>query len=207
MKPKKTAAEPQPALVSKLYSGSMIAKVKTIGKGVKSWYKLGAEGTRAVDLRAEGLQKEYEGKAVDMDRALGVVGEGPCLRRLREFPPVLDLCFGAYGEGSPGTHILVSLLAATRVRTLELQGKKLPVNQQGLETGIIRRRLSTAVVRANSLCLLGKMGQVGEGSAIAGKRRAAARWGERERELEAEADWLCHTSGRELVQRGRFWGR
>ena len=83
---------------------------------------------------------------------------------------------------------------------MELQGKNLPVNQLGLETGIIRRRLSTAVVRANSLCLLGKVGQVDEGSAIAWKRRAAARWGERERELEAGADWLCHTSGRELVQ-------
>ena len=47
------------------------------------------------------------------------------------------------------------------------------------------------------------MGQVDKASALAGKRRAVARW----REREAEADWLCLTSGKELVQRGRFWGR
>ena len=203
--PKKTAAEPRPAPVSKEYCGSMIAEVKTIGKGVKSWYKVGTTGNRAVDTRAEGIQGKYEAKAAGMDEALGVVGEGPCMRRLREFPPVLDLCFGAFAEGSPGVHILISLLATSRVRKLELRGKVPAANQLGLEIAIIRRRLSTAAVRANNTCLLSRMGQVGEGSSMAGRRRAAARWEEQRMELEAEADWLCHTSGRELVQRGRFW--
>ena len=53
---------------------------------------------------------------------LGEEGEGPCQRRLAELP-LLGLCWGAYGEGSPGVHVWVSLLAACRVRSLALQGK------------------------------------------------------------------------------------
>ena len=102
-----------------------------------------------------------------------------------------------------GVHIMVALLAATRVRTMALQGKDVKANQQGLEVAMLRRRLSTAAVRANNTCLLSKMGQVGDGSSLAGKRRAA----ERRMELEKEADFRTYTSGRELVQRGRFWGR
>ena len=192
--------------MSKLYSGSMIAEVKVIGKCVKPFYKSGTGTMRGVDCRAGGIQGKYEEKAEAMDQALGAAeGQGPCLRRLREFPPVLDLCFGSYGEGSPGVHILVSLLATSRVRALTLQGKDTRPNQMGLEIATIRRRLSTAVVRANHTLLLGRMGQVGEGNTLAGKRRAFARAEERRTELEQEADWLCHTSGRQLVQRGQFW--
>jgi hypothetical protein len=45
-----------------------------------------------------------------MDRALGVQGEGSCQRRLSELP-LMVLCWGAYGEGSPDVHNLISLLA------------------------------------------------------------------------------------------------
>ena len=101
-------------------------------------------------------------------------------------------------------HILVSILAASRVRALRLQGKDTRSNQVGLETASIRRRLSTAVVRANNALLLGKIGQVGEGGSLAGRRRSAARAEERRILLEQEANWLCHTSGRQLVQHGQF---
>ena len=40
---------------------------------------------------------------------------------------------------------------------------------------------------------------------MAGRRRAAARAEERRMELDREADWLCFSRGRELVQRGQFW--
>ena len=53
---------------------------------------------------------------------MGEEGEGPCQRRLAELP-LLSLCWGAYAEGSPGVHILVSILAACRVRTMALQGE------------------------------------------------------------------------------------
>ena len=189
------------------YNGSMIAEIKVIGKGVRSYYKLGTEGLRAVDRRAAGVQQSYEKKAAAMDEAMGIQGEGPCMRRLREFPAVLDLCFGAWGEGSAGVHKMVALLAACRVRTMGLQGKSPSPHQLGVETSVIRRRLSAAVVRANNELLLSRIGQVGEGSALAGKRRAFQRGEEHRMMLQREADWLVHTTGRELVRRGRFWRR
>ena len=195
------------AQVSAQFNGSMIAEIKVIGKGVRSYYKLGTSGMRAVDRRAAGIQQSYERKAANMDEAMGIQEEGPCLRRLREFPAVLDLCFGAWGEGSAGVHKMVSLLAACRVRTLGLQGKSPSPHQLGMETSIIRRRLSAAVVRANNELLLARVGQVGEGSSLAGKRRGFQRGEEHRMMLQREADWLVHTSGRELVRRGRFWNR
>ena len=56
-----------------------------------------------------------------MDAAMGVpVGEeGPCQRRLAELP-IITLCWGAYGEGSSGVHLLVTLLASMIVILTEL---------------------------------------------------------------------------------------
>ena len=139
-----------------------------------------------------------------MDRTLGEEGEGPCQRRLAELP-ILALCWGAYGEGTDGVHNLVTLLATCRLRTLTLQGHHPGPHQMGLEVTTIRRRLSTAAVRANNTLLLARMGQVGEGSSLASKRRAWQRTEERAMSLQQEADWLVNTTGREVVKRGRFW--
>ena len=203
--PRRVLGEAMPALVSHQIGGSLIAEIKVVGKCVKDYYKSGVRAAKAVDTRAAGVQGQYDEKAASMDQALGIDGEGPCLRRLREFPSVLDLCFGAFGEGSPGVNKLVALLATARVKKLELEGKPPVINQLGLEVAVLRRRLSTAAVRANNTLLLRKMGQVGEGSLIAGWRRAAARAEERRMELDREADWLCFIRGRELVQRGQYW--
>ena len=202
-----TAGAGSQASAPVLCNGPMIAEIKVIGKGVRSYYKLGTDGLRAVDRRAAGVQQSYERKAAAMDEAMGIQGEGPCMRRLREFPEVLDLCFGAWGEGSAGVHKMVACLAACRVLTMRLQGKSPSPHQLGLETSIIRRRLRAAVVRANNELLLARIGQVGEGSALAGKRRVLQRGEEHRMMLQREADWLVHTTGRELVRRGRFWRR
>ena len=151
--------------------------------------------------RAKQIPGEYSDKAAAMDAAMGVQGE----RRLAELL-LLDLCFGAYGEGSPGVHILVSILAACRVRTLALQGKDPSPHQLGLKVATVRRRLSAAAVTANSTCLLAKMGQVGEGNRLAAKRRAWQQKEERMVGLQQEADWLVATTSQEVVRRGRYWG-
>ena len=103
-----------------------------------------------------------------MDAVLWV--EGPFLRRLAELP-LMALCWGEYGEGSAGVHELVTLLAACRVRTLTLPGEPPLPQQMGLEVTAIRRRLSTAAVRAANTTLLARMSQVGEGSGLASKRQ------------------------------------
>ena len=156
--------------------------------------------------RAKEIPGDYLEKAVAMDRAMGEEGEGPCQRRLAELP-LISLCWGAYAEGSPGVHTLVSILAACRVRTMALQGKDPSPHQLGLEVSVIRRRLSTAAVRANCSLLLQRAGQIGEGCGLAAKRRSWQRREERRMFMEREADWLVAASGQELVRRGRFWGR
>ena len=77
----------------------------------------------------------------------------------------------------------------------------------GLEVTAIRRRLSTAAVRAANTVLLARLSQVGEGSGLASRRRQWQRMEERAMELGREADWEVHTTGREVVRRGQFWGR
>ena len=118
-----------PAPAPNHLTGSLIAKIKICGKGASNLYSKGSKtihregrSTRAVDKRARGIQGDYEKKAPAMDLEMGLVGEGPCQRRLAEFPPVLQLCFGALGEASQDVHNLVAVLAACRVRTLNMQG-------------------------------------------------------------------------------------
>ena len=160
-----------------------------------------------MDRRAATIPAEYRKKAANMDAVLGVgEGEGPCQRRLSEVP-LMTLCWGAYGEASAGVHDLVTLLATCRVNTLALRGQPPSPQQMGLEVTAIRRRLSTAAVRAANTVLLARMSQVGEGSGLASKRREWQRREERVMEHGREADWLLHTTGREIVRRGRIWGK
>ena len=63
------------------------------------------------------------------------------------------------------------------------------------------------MVRAANTVLLVRMGQIGEGSGLAGKRRAWQKLEERHMTLQQEGDWLVASTGREVVRRGRFWGR
>ena len=114
-KARRAPGQAVPAPVSLDYSGSHIAEIKVLGKGVKNFYELGTTGEKAVDRRAVGIPADYKMKASKMDQAMGVE-EGPCQRRLAELPLIM-LCWGAYGEGSSGVHTLVTLLATCRVRT------------------------------------------------------------------------------------------
>ena len=93
------------------------------------------------------------------------------------------------------------------MRSLALRGEPPSDQQMGLEVTNIRRRLSTAAVRAASTVLLARLSQIGQRSGMASRRREWQPWEERELEHSREADFLVHCTGRELVQRGRFWGR
>ena len=49
------------------------------------------------------LPGEYRREAAKVDQELGFMnGDGPTLRKLQRYPPVIDFCFGAYGECSDG---------------------------------------------------------------------------------------------------------
>ena len=119
-------APPPPQL-----TGSLIAEIKVCGKGASNLYSRGTkvvdrrgQSTRAVDKRARGIQGDYQQKAAAMDEAMGAVGVGPCQRRLAEFPPVLQLCFEAYGEASQDVHNLVAVLAGHESWQVMSQGQE-----------------------------------------------------------------------------------
>ena len=67
--------------------------------------------------------------------------------------------------------------------------------------------MSTAVVRANQTLLLSRLGQCGEGAGLAGRRRQWLRSEEIKMKFQREADWRAGLTGKEVIRRGRYWGR
>ena len=67
-----------------------------------------------------------------------------------------------------------------------------------MTTGLLRRRLSTAIVKANISVVLSRTSMMGDDARMARGRRE---WGRMER----EATWRAATSGQEVVRRGQFW--
>ena len=78
------------------------------------------------------------------------------------------------------------------------------MKELGLVTGYLRRRLSTAAIKANVQCLLERMVMVGEGIGQAGKRRQWARVEEERARWDREAQWLERVTGRSLWRGGDF---
>ena len=187
---------------------SHLAELKVVSCGDSRYRKCGWRESWAVDIRANQLPNEYRRKAEAADKLIGVQdGEvGPVQRRLSQFPPILGLVFGSFGEGSEGEHSLVNILAESRLRLQGLaRGSEGSQQELALITGQIRRTISTAVVRANAACLLSRMSQVGEGASLASKRRDFVRLEEVKMRREREAQWLSRIRGRGLIRRGQFF--
>ena len=184
----------------------VIADVKTISLGNKTLYKPGFGGNKAVQLRAASLPGEYRRTALAMDRELGHQDDqGPTIRKLQRYPPVLDLVCGAYGEVSDGVKRLLDCMAESRILSLGLRKGTIEASKElSILTGYLRRRLSTAIMRANVKCLLERLVMVGEGQGQAGKRRQWARREEERARWDRQAQWLMRTTGRPLARRGDF---
>ena len=133
-------------------------------------------------------------------------GQGPTTRKLGEFPPVLDLVFGAYGECSEGAKRLLDTLVQSRLRKLGLaKGTSEAGKETAWVTGYLRRRLSSSVLRANVSCLLERLIQVDEGEGQGGKRRQWSRMEEEHARLDRESQWLAKITGGRIVRTGSFF--
>ena len=179
----------------------IIADVKTVSLGNKSHYK---PGYKAVELRASEIGGEYRRTAKKFDRVLGYEDEKESTnRKLENFPPVLDLCFGAYGESSEGVKTVLDAMLESKLKSLGLRkGGPGEPKERSQVTGYMRRRLSSEVVRANASFLLERMVQVGQGGGQAGKRRRWAALEEERARWSREAQWLTRVTGRQLARRG-----
>ena len=72
----------------------------------------------------------------------------------------------------------------------------------GQVIGSVRRKLSCTFIRAQALCLLSRIGQLGPGARAAAKRREDAMRADTARRREAQAHWQAHIKGRGLGRVG-----
>ena len=159
------------------------------------------------------MEGEYRKKAKDVDRNFGgfvAMGkmEGPVEKKLQEFGDLRGLVFGAFAEASEDVHGLIQSMAESRIAAADLMraqpGAEPSRESLSVVVGQLRRRLSVAVVRANSNCLLTRLTYCGEGTEQATKRR---QWREREERImrqERESQWHRKVRGHGIRHRGEF---
>ena len=187
-----------------------LAELKCISAG-KTLYPRGVKG-KGTDRRASKLPGEYEAKLRGYDQRFhGAqprrVGEpepppGPLVARFRGLGGLEhgQLVAGPWGDLSPHLHQLLLTFAEARVAAMSrAQGWEAGPGQLGKVTGDIRRALSVTVVRANALCLLDRLAQLGPGAGAAARRRAGALMleGRRRRDRQAfDIAWRDRGAGR-----------
>ena len=181
-----------------------LAELKIVSAGV-TWYPRGVAG-RGTDRRANGLQTLYRGKLAKYDTKYhgAVVGQtGPLVQRLEGYGKLWGLAVGPWGDGSKDLHSLVSIIANSMVdaRSRE-RGWEGGEGELGQVMGQLRRKLSCSFVRAQALCLLSRLGQLGPGAKAAAERRGDALRAETARRREAQAHWQAHIRGRGLGKVG-----
>ena len=100
---------------------------------------------------------------------------GPLVHRLRSFGSLQTLVAGPWGDLSDDFHELLKLMAETRVANqARARGWEAGEGELGLAMGAVRRAMSVAVVRAQSLCLLERLAFLGPGVSAAVQRRQLA---------------------------------
>ena len=179
-----------------------LAELKVINAG-KTWYPRGVAG-KGTDRRAGRLTAEYEAKLRDYDvRFHGALplrrGEpepapGPLLARFRGLGGLEEgqLVAGPWGDVSSDLHQLLKTFAESRAAALSRsQGWEVGPGQVGKIMGDIRRALSVTIVRANAMCLLERLSQLGPGAGAAAKRRQVALQLEERRRQDRQAHDLA----------------
>ena len=173
-----------------------LAELKMIGAG-KTWYPRGRAG-KGTERRATELSTAYERAlwkydtrfygAAPRGRAEPLPPPGPLVHRLRSFGRLQTLVAGPWGDLSDDFHELLKLMAETRVANqARARGWEAGEGELGLAMGAVRRAMSVAVVRAQSLCLLERLAFLGPGVRAAVQRRQLAERLQERRRRDEEA--------------------
>ena len=116
----------------------------------------------------------------------------------------MGLVVGPLGEGSKDLHNLVKVMAETRVASnARAEGRPASSRELGIVTGQIRRILSVTFVRAQAVCLLARVGYLGDGSKAAMERRDLTKKIEESRRRERVAHFQAHIRGNGLARVGQ----
>ena len=163
-----------------------------------------------MDQRAKSLPKEYLDKAQKIDQKyLGTRQdqEGPLEQRLKGFGDLLCLVAGQYGEVSQDFHKLLAKLATSKAEHISrMEGRHISASERGLLLHQMRRRLSVSIIRAQSSCLLSRLGHYSPGAKDAAKRRAISKQREESLSQDRRAHFLAHIRGRRIHEEaGALW--
>ena len=163
-----------------------------------------------MDQRAKGLPKNYLDKAQKIDRkycGTSPDNEGPLEQRLKGFGDLLCLVAGQYGEVSQHTHDLLAKLCKTKSDHIaQVEGRHLSNSEQGILLHQMRHRLSVAIIKAQSSCLLSRLGHFSPGAKEAAKRVASAKHRDELKQQDQRALYLAHIHGRRIhEQLGTLW--
>ena len=114
---------------------------------------------------------------------------------------------GQYGEVSQHTHDLLAKLTKTKAEHIaQVEGRHLSNSERGLLLHQMRRRLSVSIIRAQSSCLLSRLGHFTPGAREAAKRRAFSKQREEANSQDRRAHFLAHIRGRRLHEQiGTLW--
>ena len=102
--------------------------------------------------------------------------EGPLEQRLKGFGDLICLVAGQYGEVSQHFHDLLAKLSKAKASHIgQMEGRQLSESERDLLLQKMRRRLSVTIIRAQSACLLSRLGHFSPGAKEAAKRRAMSK--------------------------------
>ena len=176
---------------------SVLVSVGTPDRGVAG---------KGTDRRAAELPALYRKKLHTLNRRFHntVDGQtGPLVSGLNSFGKLEGLVVGQWGDCSKDLHSLVKILGDSKVAAIaRSRGREASERELGLIITQIRKFLSTAFIRAQSLCLLNRLGYLGEGAKAAAGRRDLAKRLEVGRRRELEAHFEAHIRGRGLSRTG-----
>ena len=103
-------------------------------------------------------------------------------------------------------HSLVRVLAESKVALVSrARGWEGSDKELGMYMSQIRKYLSTAFIKAQSLCLINRLAHLGEGAKAAAARRVLAKRLDEGRRRDRMAHFLAHMRGRGLSREGQVF--
>ena len=183
-------------------SSANLAELKLLSAGA-TWYH---DKDKTVDKRANRLPREYRVKLRRIDQQYLGSDEnhkGPLERKLETFGDLYCLVVGQLGEGSQDLHKLLQVFATEKADEISRSsGRPLSANERGLLLQQLRRRLSVCAIRAQSACLLSRLGHYRPAAQAAAKRRETEIQRHELSNRDLRSHWLATVRGRGLQRIG-----
>ena len=145
-------------------------------------------------------------KARHIDQAYSNVSAdqcGPVEEKLKSFGDLICLVVGQFGDCSQDLQDLIIRFAEEKVKNVTRSGgAPLPEWKLSLILQKYCRRLSVCSIRAQSACLLSRLGQFSEGARLAAQRRATFMSREEASRKDLRIHWEATIRGHRLHKTG-----